>query len=76
MGKIFGPEQSIDLRTNPANKIIEKEFSIQKNSVLDIHVLPGFNPHYFLQMLGLHENQEEDIDRQIFGVVNSVIKVI
>ena len=75
MRKIFRPEQSIDLRTNPANKIIEEECSIQKNSLLDIHVLPGFHPYYFLQMLGLHENQEEDIDRQILGVVNSVIKV-
>ena len=42
--------------------------------LLDVHVLPGFNPHYFLQMLGLHEYQEEDIGGQIFGVVNSVIK--
>ena len=56
-------------------KSYKKSFH-NKNSVLDIHVLPGFNPHYFLQMLGLHENQEKDIDRQILGVVDPVIKVL
>ena len=57
-------------------KLFRNKKRKKKKPILDIHVLPGFNPHYFLQMLGLHENQEKDIDRQILGIVDPVIKVL
>ena len=34
------------------------------------HILPRLHPDYLLQMPGFHENQEQNIDGEIFSVVN------